>query len=298
VATGRMVASNHLDWVTIENRVATVTYPSDPFEWGRPGSADDYISPIDGALFVFKPQFNVEDPGGLTNYESSVGNFTVYSTYEPPSMVNETFANDEPGGIASESYKGREWFSTGIDGVGCNFEVSESFSLETANSFKTKLRQDGTPLYWYYDLESLETDILSWEIWFYCGKTSEYSDVYLEFKGTDGVLIAKILIDYVDGSENPLNFVPQISCWDGSQWRTLMHDLDNGWYKLRLERNESKIDYLIYNSDQDQSNTITCNLGHSFSTLSEVVWRSEENAVVCPMFFWDDHRLELEPLTG
>ena len=81
--TGRIEASEYLDWVEINDRTATISFPEDESEWGKPEPAEDYEPVIEGASFVFKPQFNVIDPCGLISFTSSAGNFTFYQSLSP-----------------------------------------------------------------------------------------------------------------------------------------------------------------------------------------------------------------------
>lgn len=295
ISTNEEVETNVTDWIQIDNRTATITYPDDESAWGKPEPSEDYKPGINDSLFVFQPEFSVEDPEGLSNSKGSVGKFILESIFEPPSSVSESFSDDSSGERASELYRGRQWFSTGFDGVGCNFEVSDSFSFNTAKSFKTKIRLDGTPLYWYYNLSCLQSDLTAWEIWFYSGKTNEYSDVILDFKNIAENSIAKIKLDYDDVGEKPFKWIPRIQYWDGTNWLILENYLDDGWYKLRLERNDSKTDYFLFTDGQDNPSHASITLNNPFSDLSQVVWYSSKNAIVCPLFFWDDHTLELEP---
>ena len=298
IHTGQKVTSGNLDWIDISYRIATISYPSDSSEWGKPEPAEDYESAIEGSLFVFKPQFIAMDPGGLSDFESSIGNFTVYPSFEHPDLVTETFADDENGGPASQSYDGRPWFSTSVDCVGCNYEVSavSQFSYQTSNSFKTKIRFDGSPLTWDYTLDNLDCDLTAWEIWMYCGRTSEYSDVLLDFKNGYQESIAKISLDYDNCGQSPLTHVPRVKCWNGMSLVPLYGNLDNGWYKLRIERNETTTHYLLYNAEDNLLDMVVSSLSQPFSDLHQIQWSSSKNAIVCPMFFWDEHTVELEPL--
>ncbi|MDG6217870.1 MAG: choice-of-anchor L domain-containing protein [Candidatus Thermoplasmatota archaeon] len=233
-----------------------------------------------------------------TNDELLLTNWANISTYfEAPSYVTEDFSDDLPGNPASESYFDRGWFSTDHSVVGSNFEVSAAFEYLTPNSFKTKIRADGSPLYWNYYLDSLLSDITAWEIWVYFGKTCEYSNVLLDFKNGDQSTIAMINLDYVEIGEPPLSWIPRIDCWNGTEWLTLGYGLDDGWYKLRIERNETNIDYLLYESGQEDPSKESGSFSQPFKDLSKIEWSSSYDAIVCPMFFWDDHTVYLEPLS-
>ena len=68
----------------------------------------------------------------------------------------------------------------------------------------------------------------------------------------------------------------------------------NGWYKLRLEKNETNnINYTLYQNgvgqvDFSQDGALNA---LSLSELTSVAWSSTKNPVVCPMFFWDEHKI-------
>jgi uncharacterized repeat protein (TIGR01451 family) len=92
--TGKIEASEYLDWVDIINRNVTISFPEDDTKWGKPEPIENYEPVIEGASFVFKPQFNVIDPCGLVSYTSSVGNFTFYQSLSPIA-VDDTASTNE-----------------------------------------------------------------------------------------------------------------------------------------------------------------------------------------------------------
>ena len=71
--------------------------------------------------------------------------------------------------------------------------------------------------------------------------------------------------------------------------------LYNNWYKLRLQRNGSNhIRYILERTNGvELSNTTTAKLNGDFSSFSKVEWYSDYEPIVCPMFFWDDHKVGL-----
>ena len=291
--TNELVASGYLYWVEIKDRKATISYPENESLWGKPEPAEDYEPYFEGASFVFEPQFNATDPEGLVSFTNPI--FTVY-----PSSITETFENDQVGNSASQSFGEQIWFSTGPDGLGCNFEVADAFNHDSTKSFKTKIRKDGSPLYWNYSLDKLgfEFNLTAWEIWFYCGnvsKESKDSDLKLEFRDDETNIIAKIFIEYDHISNNLLGWAPKLMVGSNEYQLNSSYSggyLFNGWYHLRIEQNETeRTDYILSQANQDSTKvTIT---DKSFSGLDKIEWTSSNNAVVCPMFFWDDHVIEL-----
>lgn len=481
--TGRIEASEYLDWVEINDRTATISFPEDESEWGKPEPADDYEPVIEGASFVFKPQFNAIDPCGLISFTSSVGNFTFYQSLSPiaiddavltdentlvtidvlsndhdplnqdieiydyspashgtlslnaddtfdytpnedytgddsftytiihsdadegdgledeidtatvaivisaindppvakddedygnenqsvwtdvlsndyddgmlnssslniktpPSNGNiseiddngnvrytpdpkwygkdsyeyviedeegandtamvtiivypvlnpeylEDFSDDIAPGPASEG----DWFLTSSDGRGCNFEVSDAsqFNHSSPNSFKTKMRADGEKLYWTYKNLS---SISAWEVWFYCGESTEDTDLILDFKNGNNP-IAKIRIEYDGASINsPVGPSVSIDHINEEQNTELGSALSSGFYRLQIidDGNGNTQYYLYSEKEKEGYNNMISIDGQSFSGLDKIEWSSSMNAVVCPIFFWDDHIIEL-----
>ena len=222
--------------------------------------------------------------------------------FEPPSNVTEDFSDDTPGYTATQTYLLRKWFNTtSSDGLS-SFEVASAKYYDTIRSFKTKIRSITGNLYWYYYLSNLERDIKSWEIWFNCGNASDDADLYLTFKNTAQQEIAKIKFEYTQKGSNDLtDWLAQMYYYNPSTGWTRFTSgiygnyLYDGWYKLKIERKDSNnINYYLYNS----TNTIVGfktapKLNDTFSTLEKVVWSSTKNPVVCPIFFWDEHKIEL-----
>jgi uncharacterized repeat protein (TIGR01451 family) len=227
---------------------------------------------------------------------------TVYS-YEPPSIVIEDFSDDAAGGKATESYEGYQWFETSEESGESNFEVASCYHYSTSNSFKTKIRSSSGIRYWNYSLSQLG-DIQWWEVWFACGNTSEESDIHLEFKNTDGKNITKIKFEHVDKGSDPLaRYVLKLSYLNPSaEWVQLNSAYENGylfngWYKLRIERNgDTYINYSLYQAGKGLVDFKTDGIRDSpFSKLACIEWYNSKNPVVCPIFFWDEHKLGLNP---
>ncbi|MDH7517297.1 MAG: choice-of-anchor L domain-containing protein [Candidatus Thermoplasmatota archaeon] len=226
----------------------------------------------------------------------------IVFAFEPPSVVTEDFSDDTPSGKASQSYYGRLWFETDKGKTGSVFEVAPSYHYSTAKSFKTKIRSSGGKRYWNYTLSQLNSDMIWWEAWFACGNTSEVSDMYLDFKNTAGDNIARIKFEYVhEGTSKPTDWVLKLYYMDPSSgWISLDSDfqggyLYNGWYKIRIEKNgENNIKYYLYRSGVGLVRSKTAGrLSAPFSNFARVEWYNTKNPVVCPMFFWDEHRVGL-----
>ena len=243
-----------------------------------------------------------QDDDGDTDDDDPT-NVTVI-TFEPPSSVTEDFSDDTPGGNATQSYLTRKWFDTSSGILGSAFEVASSYKYLTDNSFKTKLRSSGSPQYWNYTVSELESNMSWWEVWFACGDASEEYDLHLDFKSSLGEEIVKIKFVYVhNGTEPPTDWVLELYYWDpSSEWNRLYSDfsggyLRNSWFKLRIEENdENYIDYYLNRTGQGIVDFATSGqLDTSFSDFARVEWSStkDPDSIVCPMFFWDDHKIGL-----
>ena len=230
-------------------------------------------------------------------------NITVIK-FEPPTSVTEDFSDDTTGESAVQSYLSRKWFETSPGEVGSIFEVASSYKYSTEKSFKTKLRKSGSSQYWNYSLSELESDIRYWEVWFKCGDTCEEYDLYLDFKNSLGQDIAKIKFEYIyNGSNPPTDWFLYLYYLDpDSGWTQLKSDFDgeylrNSWYKLKLEKNgEDEINYYLNRSGLGQIYYKKARkLSAPFSDLAMVEWSStnDPDPIVCPMFFWDDHKIGL-----
>jgi len=226
----------------------------------------------------------------------------IVFAFETPSYVIEDFSDDCAGCGATQDYFGREWFNTSSGVLGSAFEVVDGYRYSTAKAFKSKLRLSGSPQYWYYNLSSLEGDINWWEIWFACGNVSEGSDLYLTFKNNAGNDIAKLKFEYVHmGYNPPVDWLLTLQYWSPSSngWVQLYTDtygfLYNGWYKIKIERKDPGfINYSLFKEDLGIVDFKTdINLGPPFSNLASVEWSSTLDSVVCPILFWDDHKIGL-----
>ena len=141
-------------------------------------------------------------------------------------------------------------------------------------------------------------NLTSWEIYFACGNNSEVSDLILSFKDSEGNEIARLKFDYENtGSDLPNNFAPCLYYMNrDEQWVKISTDyqngyLYNGWYKLRIETNGTKLDYILYRNDNITDKKTDYYLEVELSGLSKVEWYSTKNPVVCPMFFFDEHKV-------
>jgi uncharacterized repeat protein (TIGR01451 family) len=240
------------------------------------------------------------DGDGETNDDDPT-KITVIS-FEPPSNVTEDFSDDTPGGSATQLYLLREWFNTTNSDSKSSFEVASAYHYDTARSFKTKIRSTTESLYWNYNLSNLEADLKCWEVWFTCGNASEDADLFLTFKNNAEQEIAKIKFEYVQkGSDYLTDWLVEMyyynpsTGWDKFNSGIYGDYLHNGWYKLKIERKDSNnINYYLYNSTNTLVDFKTApKLDASFSNLKQIIWSSTKNPVVCPMFFWDEHKLEL-----
>ena len=247
----------------------------------------------DAIQYTHDPSSGAEEPAPTV---------LIVSAFETPSNVTEDFSDDAPGGPAKQVYMLREWFNTQTSDINSSFEVASAYRYETARSFKTKIRSNSENLYWNYNLTCLEKDIKSWEIWFACGNASEDADLFLTFKNQNGQDIAKIKFEYVQqGKDYLTDWLAQIYYYNpASGWVKLntglyLGYLYNGWYKLKIEKHGTNyINYSLYNSDEvltdfKQSGLINA----SFSNLEQIIWSSTKNPVVSPIFFWDEHKIEL-----
>jgi len=219
--------------------------------------------------------------------------------FEKPDVVNETFEDDPIGGGATQSYLGRDWFETSFGTIGSAFKVISSFEYLTDNSYKTKIRNSGSPQYWNYSISNLEGDIDYWEVWFKCGDVCEDYCLNLDFKNNNNLNIAKIKFEYIEVGENPpLDYYLQLYYWDAVEWKLLDSDLDGGylrddWYKLKIDGiGDNMINYSLYRNGVGLINhTIDNEIGQTFSNLKRVEFSASTEPIVCPMFFWDDHKV-------
>jgi hypothetical protein len=223
--------------------------------------------------------------------------------YETPSYLIEDFSDDIPGNNSTGIYFGRKWFETSNEINNNIFKVNENFKYSTSNSFSTKIRYSNQSQYWNYSLSDINNSIVkTWEIWFYCSNTSEKSDLFLNFKTSYGEDIIKLKFDYIYVNINdPNDMTLELSFLKpNGQWSRLWSDnewgyLYDNWYKIKIENygtndiiyslNRSGIG-LIYSTTHE-------NLGNPLTQLSYIEWTSTKNPNVCPIFIWDEHRIDL-----
>ncbi len=225
-----------------------------------------------------------------------------------PSVVTEDFSDDLPGRNASQLYLSRNWFRTDDPPLyGSRFEVASSYHYSTLRSFKTKLRQSIEPLYWYYSFSTLENATMEWwEIWFACGDTSENYSFYMIFQDDSNNDIAKIRFNYKQKGPLPMNWLLELyycnSTGSEDEWCQLSSDYNQGflrncWYKLRIEKNGiNNINYILSRVRRENIDFATGQtLNATFSDFKQIEWYSPltPDPWVCPMFFWDEHRIGL-----
>ena len=228
---------------------------------------------------------------------------TIYA-FDKPSYVTEDFSDDISGGNASQFYLSRKWFEA-PESVLCGsyFEVAPYYHYSTAKSFKTKFRNSDSPQYWYYYLSNLDNAKLEWwEVWFTCGDTSEEYSLFIDLETNSGTDIAKIKLIYVKKGFKPMPWVLELYYYDSGDWMRLNSYytsgyLCNNWYKLRIEKFGSNyINYTLSMTDIGVVDSAQGNvLSGSFSNFERVEWSSttSPDPVVCPIFFWDEHKIGL-----
>jgi uncharacterized repeat protein (TIGR01451 family) len=245
-----------------------------------------------------------DEDGDTDDDDPTIG--IVYA-FDFPTVITEDFSDDTPGGNATQYFLSRKWFYTGeTDLCGSCFEVAPSYYYSTTQSFKTKLRQFLGPQYWYYSLSNLENAEMEWwEIWFACGDTSENYSFSFKLQDDEELDIAKIKFNYTQIGNKPMDWWLNISFCDSDvndSWCELSSDyyqgyLRNCWYKLRIEKNlASGIDYTLSRIRREGLDFATGgDLTGSFGDLKRIEWICEmtPDPWVCPMFFWDEHRIGL-----
>lgn len=244
------------------------------------------------------------DGDGDTNDDDPTNLYVI--SFEPPDTVIETFADDSIGEGASERFLGRTWFETSTVSGESNFEVAGSYHNSSAGSFKTKLRLAGSPQYWHYNFSSIESFVDTWQISFKCGNATEETMLFLNISNSNDDQLVRFKFEYVHSGDNaPVDWLLKLYFWSptSNSWKQLSTDsfgyLYNNWYTLKFDRiNTNTVSYFLYKSgvlmDTKQDEPITDFIlsrspGSTFSNVAYVEWSSSENAVVCPMFFWDDH---------
>jgi uncharacterized repeat protein (TIGR01451 family) len=234
-------------------------------------------------------------------------------SFSPPDSVLEGFSDDTAGEYASQAYLGREWFNTSMEDGESNFEVAAGYYNNTPQSFKIKLRQVGSPQYWYYNFSKIESIIQNWSISLKCGNATEESDLYLNFTNSAGSAFTRLKFEYVKAGNPPVDCLLKLYYWSPtlSNWIQISSDINgcliNNWYTIRFEKiDQNHIRFLLYKDnvglvdikeDETIVNFVTPELGSTFSNLAYIEFKSNMNPIVCPMYFWDDHLIELIPRT-
>ena len=272
--------------------------------WDSDEDGDNDATELTDDMFV-DDGIDQDEDGETDDDDPTIG--IVYA-FDYPTVITEDFTDDTPGGNATQAYLSRNWFRTSNSEMyGSCFEVAPSFHYSTSQSFKTKLRQSIGSLYWYYSLNTLENAEMDWwEIWFACGDTSENYSFYLYLQDDNGDDIAKIRFNYTPKGPLPMNWLLELyycnSTGSEDEWCQLSSDYNQGflrncWYKLRIEKNAtSNIDYILSRVRRDNIDFATGQtLNATFSDFKQVEWYSPltPDPWVCPMFFWDEHRVGL-----
>jgi len=246
-----------------------------------------------------------QDGDGLT-FDDDPTSITA-SSWEPPTVLEENFTDDTVGAKASNSYQTILWFETSKKAIRSNFEVAGIYQYLTPQSFKVKLRSTDSPQYWNYTLTAFNRSVSRWAVRFAYGNISNNADLMLQFKTSSGGSIASIKIEYIkiEGVPASSNHSVKLSYFSPGSgiWRQLSSlypggYLYNGWYKLRIERNDSGLlTYKLYQDvnhiEQLSTSRNDDSLGSSLANLGRVEWSSTKNPVICPIFFWDEHRIGL-----
>ncbi len=244
-----------------------------------------------------------QDGDGETNDDDPT--IVEVVSFEVPMSLTEDFSDDETGEKASQSFEEISWFETTTVQTQSNFEVAGDYHYSTQKSFKTKLRSTDNMQYWNYSFGLLNSELDSWEAWFACGNMSAESNLILDFKTNDGTSITTIKLDYerIDSETSSSHAVKLYYKDNSGIWKALNSNFEggylyNGWYKLRLKQNDTgKINFSLYQNGFGLVESIIDNtISNSLSALQRVEWSSTTNPTVCPIFFWDEHKVGLNSL--
>ncbi|RLF32046.1 MAG: hypothetical protein DRM98_04540, partial [Thermoplasmata archaeon] len=242
VLTYEVTVNESLHNGTIISNQGSVFWDSDEDHVNDAVELTDDISVDDGIDLDGDGETDDDDPT----------NFSIVA-FEPPSTATEDFSDDEPGGIATQSYFTRTWFETETAKNSNSFEVVPDYHYSTSKAFKTQIRASSGVQYWNYTLSELESDLSWWEIMFACGNTSEEADLYLTFKDEGDHDIAKLKFEYTQaGTELPTDWVLKLYYWSPTYGWERLHTnytgwyLYNGWYKIRIEKNGNNLNYSLY----------------------------------------------------
>jgi hypothetical protein len=242
----------------------------------------------------------IDSDGDNETDDDDPTNITVIA-FSPATVATEDFSDDTAGEPATQEYYGRQWFVTNNESLGNKFEVVDDYHYSTDKGFKTQIRASSPVQYWTYDLQQLENELNAWEAMFACENASEAYDLNLTLK--DGVLtIAKLKFQYFHhGDYLPTDWLLRIYYYNPSgSWVRLSSGyfgdyFNKGWYKIRIEKvGENQLNYSIYQgADNLVDYEIANKLAGSLSDLEEITFTSTRDALNCPLFIWDEHRLEL-----
>lgn len=245
-------------------------------------------------------KWDTDNDGAIDTWaHSDPVNFSVIS-FEVPSFVEENFSTDTPGMNASQSKLFRHWFDTQFESYEESvFQVVSGYKYNTDNSFKTKIRSSSNKLRWYYHLSTLEAEMTYWEIMLACGNGSEQSDLILDFKDGSNNNILRIKFEYLNiGTEKTTDWILKPYYYYSGNWIPMTNNyLYNNWYKLRMEVIDSNtLRYIIEKTNGNEIANVSSNkLSGSISSFSQIDWYSNYESVVCPMFFFDEHKVGLKP---
>lgn len=228
-------------------------------------------------------------------------NITVIA-FTPATTATEDFSDDTEGESATQEYYGRQWFETNNESFGNKFEVVDDYHYSTNKGFKTQIRASNPIQYWTYDLTQLENSLDAWEVMFACENASEAYDLNLTLKDGTGSSIAKIKLQYIKkGQYLPTDWLLRVYYYNPSLgWVRLGSGyygdyFYKGWYKIRIEKiSETQLNYSVYQGadelvDYETSNKLTGYL----QNLAQITFTSTRDALNCPIFIWDEHKLEL-----
>lgn len=215
--------------------------------------------------------------------------------------LHEYFSDDAPYSRAIQSFNNITWLSTSyLDGKGF-FGVAGGYYYSTSNSFKVQIRSYSGSQYWNYSFNpiSSEMNLTSWEIYFACGNNSEASDLILSFRSSSGNEILRLKIDFESVSPENItdSYAPCLYYLNKlGEWVKISTDypggfLYNGWYRLVISKNGTKVEYALYRKGVMTDSKIDDYLNADLSSLSRIVWYSTKNPVVCPIFFFDEHAI-------
>ena len=257
-------------------------------------------SKVDNQGIIYWDSNENESNGDIAYTDTTV---LYVSSDEIPTVVIEDF-DDITGGPATEIENDHLWFSTGQVSVIGDFNVVSSYHYQTSKAFATKLRRVDGNYTWEYFLDLLYSDVKWWDVWFACGNTSEPADLLMDFQTEDNETIVLLNISYVEiagHDEDALQpYAPTVSYQKADQsWEPVETDheqnyLYNNWYHLNLSVvDASTINISLQGKEQTQYSSNAVSLGLSLAQCRKVVWSSSYNPGVCPMIFWDEHRLGL-----